>query len=170
MKTIYKNNSGQSLIEVIIAVFILSTAITAVLALVTQNFIAAKPSKLKTQASFLAQEAVEIVNNIRDKNWNEGATWDNNFYDPAVGKQDGWYKLNAFSSTNGWTLIWKSATEASDDTSPALSLDNVTFTRYIKVAKFESSNDKRQIDVKVTWVEDGRNTQIETTNILTNWK
>ena len=161
-------NSGQSLIEVVIAVAILTTALIGILGLITSAFTAASNSKFKNQASFLAQEALETVYNIKDTNWRKGLTpWDTNFYDQGVGKGDGWYKLNSYDQTNGWILAFKSVSETSDDA--ALVLDGTIFTRYIKVEKYQGSADKRQVTIKVTWSEKGVINKVETSSVLLNW-
>lgn len=170
---------GQSLLEIIIATAIIVTVITAVLGLVTQSLVASSSAKLKTQASFLAQEAMEIVHNIRDTNWKKVQAWDTNFYTGT----DGWYTLVTFDppptanppgTGTGWKLNFASSTETSDG-SNIPPLDGVTFTRYIYVTNDTNNDgtpelDKRKVSVKVTWAEKGTTSKFETSSILTNWQ
>ncbi|KKR29303.1 MAG: hypothetical protein UT60_C0004G0040, partial [candidate division CPR2 bacterium GW2011_GWD2_39_7] len=65
--------------------------------LITQSMITMASAKQKTQASFLAQEAMEIAHNIRDTNYKKNLyPFDKNFYD-QTGK-NGWYQLKNYDS------------------------------------------------------------------------
>jgi hypothetical protein len=59
---------GQGLIEMMIALVVLTTGLAAALALATSNISAGRESELRLKASNLAREGVEIVRNIRDSN------------------------------------------------------------------------------------------------------
>ncbi|MEJ0021801.1 MAG: prepilin-type N-terminal cleavage/methylation domain-containing protein [Candidatus Doudnabacteria bacterium] len=61
--------SGQTLIETIVAIFILTTALTAGLGLAIYAFSSATTSQNEIVASNLAREGVEIVRMMRDSNW-----------------------------------------------------------------------------------------------------
>ena len=69
--------SGFTLMEAIVAIFVITTGIVGVLSLVTQTISSATISKDKLIAAYLAQEGIEIVRNIRDTNWLQGLSWDN---------------------------------------------------------------------------------------------
>src|SRR3989338_3959528 len=70
MKTkIIKNNSGISILEVIVAILIITIGMVGVLSLVIQNIQAQYINKNILIASGLAQEGLELVRNIRDLNW-----------------------------------------------------------------------------------------------------
>jgi len=159
---------GQSLLEIVITTAIIVTVITAILGLVTQSLVASGSSKLKTQAAFLAQEAMEIVHNIRDTNWKKGTTpWYTNFHN---GTNNGWYKPNAYNSTTGWSLLYISTGET--DATENFNLDGTDFKRAIYVedmGTMVTTDDKRKVTVKVIWVERGSTNKVETSTILTNW-
>jgi len=63
------NNSGFSITEVVISIFIITIGLVGVLSLVNQNIKAQFINKNNLIASQLAQEGLELVRNIRDKNW-----------------------------------------------------------------------------------------------------
>lgn len=69
---------GFTLVELLVALFVVTTAFTAIAALMSQNIRSSTFTETQLQAVFLAQEGVEIVRNIRDdnvkagRNWNEG--------------------------------------------------------------------------------------------------
>jgi type II secretory pathway pseudopilin PulG len=86
IKNLFKkmDNQGQTLIEVIISLFIITIGIIGCLALANYSIHAGTQSREKVQASLLAQEGIEVVKNIRDTNWIQiangvsGVTWDTN--------------------------------------------------------------------------------------------
>ncbi|MBI2463363.1 hypothetical protein HYV57_00200 [Candidatus Peregrinibacteria bacterium] len=63
------SKSGISLLEVIIAVFIVVIAAIAATAIITSSFQINRISKNKMIAANLAREGIEGVRNIRDSNW-----------------------------------------------------------------------------------------------------
>ncbi|MBU1137165.1 prepilin-type N-terminal cleavage/methylation domain-containing protein [Patescibacteria group bacterium] len=60
-----KKQNGFSMIGIIVAMFITSVALVSILGLVTTSLKAAETSKMKLIASGLAQEAIEIVRDMR---------------------------------------------------------------------------------------------------------
>lgn len=66
---IIKNNSGISIVEVIVAILIITMGMVGVLSLVIQNIQAQYINKNILIASGLAQEGLELVRNVRDLNW-----------------------------------------------------------------------------------------------------
>lgn len=63
-----KNKSGFTVLESIVAIFILSLAISAAFASVSDGLSDATKSKDEVKAFYLAQEAVEMIKNKRDAN------------------------------------------------------------------------------------------------------
>ena len=78
---------GFTLLEVIAAIFVLTLGISGPFALVEQLLVSASLAQDKLLASYLAQEGVEIVRNIRDSNWIDPSSpapdWDNGLYSDA---------------------------------------------------------------------------------------
>jgi len=72
------NSKSFTLMEAIVAIFVITTGIVGVLGLVTQTIASSTFSKDKLIAAYLAQEGIEIVRNIRDTNWLNNLTWDTN--------------------------------------------------------------------------------------------
>lgn len=68
---IVKDKSGQSLLEVILAMAIFSLIAAAMAALITGNFGSLTQGGEQTEAEALAQEGIEAVKSIRDGAWNE---------------------------------------------------------------------------------------------------
>lgn len=65
----YKNNKGQSLIELSVAVGLTSMALIAILSLILISIATQRKSSNYYTAVNLAREAVEAARNIRDTNW-----------------------------------------------------------------------------------------------------
>jgi len=64
--------AGQSLIETIIAIFVLTTALTTGLGLVIYAFTNSSISQNEVVAVNLAREGIEVVHMMRDSNWLAG--------------------------------------------------------------------------------------------------
>jgi len=74
-----KNNSGISILEVVVAITIITIGMVGVLSLVIQNVEAQYVNRNVLMASGLAQEGLELVRNKRDLNWlTPGNAWDQN--------------------------------------------------------------------------------------------
>jgi len=65
---------GFSLIELIVAIFFVSVALPGILSAISKAMEEAEDSTLRLRAIYLAQEGIEIVRNIRDTKWLNGAT------------------------------------------------------------------------------------------------
>lgn len=80
---------GFTLIEVLVAIFILTVGVVGVFALINQALVSSSILINRLIASYLAQEGLEIMRNIRDTNWLESAAgaWDNGFPNAPCGVQ-----------------------------------------------------------------------------------
>lgn len=66
------NQSGQTLIETLVAAFVLTMGISAALGLATYALNATSSIKQRVIAAGLAREGIEAVKNMRDTNWLRG--------------------------------------------------------------------------------------------------
>jgi prepilin-type N-terminal cleavage/methylation domain-containing protein len=87
---------GFTLIEIVIAIFIMSIAVVGVFSAYSMMVILTSDSADRLTASYLAQEGIEVIRNIRDKNWlnmfcctNGGAGCPADSCDPAPAWLDG---------------------------------------------------------------------------------
>lgn len=71
-----KNAKGFSILEAIVALYIISMGLVGILSLVAQSLQAKSININMLIASQLAQEGLELVRNIRDTNWMNGINWD----------------------------------------------------------------------------------------------
>ncbi|MBU4274232.1 prepilin-type N-terminal cleavage/methylation domain-containing protein [Patescibacteria group bacterium] len=73
----FKKNKGFTMLEMIIATFILVVGIISVYSSFARITIATSIVSSKLTAAYLAQEGIEIIRNIRDTNWLKGFNQDN---------------------------------------------------------------------------------------------
>lgn len=75
MKKTKQKNNGFTLVEMLIAVAVLTLAVAGPLTLVSNGILHARYAKDQITAIYLAQEAVEVVRNIRDSNVLDKKPW-----------------------------------------------------------------------------------------------
>ncbi len=76
LKKIISNKSGQGILETVIALGVIITALSGGMGLAIKSLTSSQQSQMSVIASNLAREGIEIVRNIRDRNWLEEGTWD----------------------------------------------------------------------------------------------
>ncbi len=81
-----RNQNGQTLIETLVAAFILVMGISAALGLASYSLKATTNIRQQTVALGLAREGIEVVKNMRDTNWLKG-TLTANCHDFLVGSE-----------------------------------------------------------------------------------
>lgn len=72
----HRRNAGVTLVETLVAVFVLTVGITSALSLTSQSTSALRALRSHLIAAYLAQEGNEIVHNIRTTNWIQNLAWD----------------------------------------------------------------------------------------------
>ena len=65
------NKNGFTLLEVIVAIFVITIGVIGVISVVQRTAAFTSISSSRLQAAYLAQEGIEIARNIRDGNWLE---------------------------------------------------------------------------------------------------
>lgn len=74
-KKIKKSKNGFSLVETLVAIFILAMAIAAAMTVANSSLQASFYARDRIAAFFLAQEAIELIKNKRDVNGLSGNRW-----------------------------------------------------------------------------------------------
>jgi len=69
IKNLYNDKSGFNLAEVLVAITVLVVAITAIMDLIISNINVQSKNEDYLVASMLSQEGIELVRNVRDRNW-----------------------------------------------------------------------------------------------------
>ena len=160
IKTNY-DEQGFTLVEAMVTLVILTTALIPALFLSTQATNVSFSIKNNLAAANLAQEGIEIVRAIRDNNWFQSLDFDNNI------------------TAGTWRVDWNSDTLIALGSNPALKINNglynysagtdSLFKRTITVTKVNAA--ELQIVSNVTWTERGnRAKSITAESHLFNWR
>lgn len=138
-------NSGQSLVEVIIAVGAMSLLMVALLALVSLSIRSNRLSQSRAEAVALAEEGIELMRAYRDLSWTDLSS-----------KAPGNYGL-----AKGWTV------ESVFETCPVVNNIDDFFIRCVDI-----SNIGGTINIKVTvsWREGSQTYQTVQTTNLSLWE
>ena len=163
-----KRHSQQAftLVETLVSLFILSIAITGAFAAMFYNVGSANAIKNSFIASGLAQEGLEVVRNLRDKDWLES------------GQQFGYFGTGGFAS-GPYRIQWNStkldpaaANPLLKDISGLYSYDagNPTiFYRSVDIQSVPPGNVEIKVTVTVTWGDRGLSKQLSAEEHLYNW-
>jgi Tfp pilus assembly protein PilV len=192
-----KIQSGQSLIEMIIAIAIILTGLIGALALTISNLSGLQESSTRVVASNLAREGIDAARNVRDTNWLKNLVWDTGLFSGSD-----FTAIAVFNPTsNSWQLNFNpnSVSDAAaklyrqtsnlyiQDVAPPggtetlysrlITLDPICFNSTTKVETISGGScgageTKTGIRVKseVAWTESGRPHLITLENRLYNWK
>lgn len=155
------NKKGFSLLEAILSVFVLSTAMVAVLGLMASNLKDSLDAMDQETAGFLAQEGTELARNIRDTNWkNNQDSFDSSSFPASstVGQNVGCrakYNDAVFSVCNGANMNNK-ILNLDNNNEFYISPGSGTSTKFARQIKIEylpddATKDYAKITSMVTW-------------------
>lgn len=123
MDFVSKNQKGFTIIELVISIFILSIAIIGIFSAFSMITILTSDSADRLTATYLAQEGIEIVRNVRDTNWL-------NMDNPAEGTNPTW---TDGLSTDGVTNCTKGCEVDYTTTGSDLGIVNQTTSDYLRM-------------------------------------
>jgi len=136
--------SGQSLIELLIALGIFGVTVSVVTFLLINGYLSDLQARQNNIAIFLAEEGLETVRSIRDNNWKD--------------LKEGSYGLAI--AGNHWIL-----TEEPEDISAILNQGK----RKIKIENIDK--ERKKITSEITWqIAPIKKNKIELVTYLTNWQ
>jgi len=191
-----KKRRGFTLLEVIIAIFILTVGAGASFALIQQTLLASSLIEFKIIAAYLAQEGIEIVRNIRDTNWLQeqrntdpakSSPWDDGLCELPPGEICGWqadYTTATFTGTDFENCGDAGHYNCNAYSGSFLYIDgNTGFYRYLvapgpndtktvfkrKISISPIDADRIQILVEVEWEERDRSHSFKALEYITNW-
>lgn len=161
---LFKSKKSFTLLEVIIAIFVISLGIIGALSLIGQTLGLPAVSSDRLIAAYLGQEGIEIVRNLRDSNrlsqrenpalpWNNGLAegdWEADYNDSNLMVFAG-----RFLRIDGGFYNYDSGTETK-------------FKRKITISPL--GEDILKVSVQVQWQEKGQTNQIVVQENLYNWR
>ncbi|KPJ71791.1 hypothetical protein AMJ50_00425 [Parcubacteria bacterium DG_74_3] len=176
-----KNNShtGFTMMEVLAAIFVITTGILGVFSLVQQVISLTTISSSRLVATYLTQEGLEIVRNIRDTNWLQArsatTTWEDGL---PLGDWEADYTTVTFSNTFYFENCSDFGHNCDTYDGDFLKINggfynyssgiNTKYKRKITIAR-GSRIEILNISVEVSWEERGRTHKVTTTGELYNW-
>jgi prepilin-type N-terminal cleavage/methylation domain-containing protein len=150
------NQKGFTLIEILISIFIITIGVVGVFSTIVKYSQMTQEEKDHFEASYLAQEGIEIVKNIRDTNWIEGAASWKDGLTGCLWSSDGRYiYLNSHSGGTG--MYEYIATPQTGDI-------KTIFKRMITILEIEA--DQLDIVVDVYW----NDKKVTVRENIFNWK
>lgn len=155
-------SNGFSLLEVLIAIFIITIGITGSLSLISYSISSATVGKSQVIVANLVQEGIEVIRNIRDSNWLEDVAWDDGLDGCSAGCRVQYNSLGLLASSSDNLLI-------DGDGFYQYTIGSETlFEREITITSI--STDQIKVVSEVTWKERGRDFNISAENRLYDWK
>ncbi|MEX1026414.1 MAG: prepilin-type N-terminal cleavage/methylation domain-containing protein [Candidatus Paceibacterota bacterium] len=142
------HTGGFTLIEVMVAMFLLALVVAAGATAASSGLRATFAASDRVTAFYMAQEAVEVVKNIRDTNAKKGSSWHwLNGIDPCIGttcEADG--IAGTLSTCSNCTVLRDGANGFFGDTG-----DGTRFTRVVEIEEIGSEDREIRVDVTMTW-------------------
>ncbi|MFH0923395.1 MAG: hypothetical protein V1825_01545 [Candidatus Falkowbacteria bacterium] len=160
-----KQKNGFSVLEVLIAVLIITMGMIGVLSLVLQNIQVQHINKNNLIASQLAQEGIELVRNIRDTNWLDG-----NAYDYGIAG-DGTYTIDyTFTANDLINVINDSGAKLNINSAGFYTHSAGSATAFYRLITVSDNTDYLEVECKVRWAERGRIHDYVATTLLYDWR
>jgi type II secretory pathway pseudopilin PulG len=171
---------GFTLIETLFAVLIFSASLIALMAIAGRGISATLMARDQGTASYLAQEGLEVVRNMRDTNTLGGGAWDAGFsvctvgnpvcgvmytpgQTPVVGACSAFDASGCMVYRDIQGFFWDTATNAS--LSP--------FRRTITVVPLDADlgvNHQYQVTTKVYWTTKGLDRSVDLKTVIKKWQ
>ena len=145
-----KNSSGFTLVETLVAIAIFTTSILALMVVLTSGISNINYAKKKMTATYLAQEGIEYVRNMRDTSVLSNST-----------SQEGWESFKT-------DLISSLASESPSGIYPVGSDFSADFKRTIEANESFGDNEIK-ISSTVSWTQGSGNYNITFSENLFNW-
>jgi prepilin-type N-terminal cleavage/methylation domain-containing protein len=172
-----KNSRGFTLIETIVAISILSVGIVIIYGVFYNMYIEASSRNHSLKATYLAQEGVEVVRNMRDNNWiSQAGDWkqgidSGNCNDGCYFEADYKTGVGAGLSPNVGRLLNVDGQgiysyDESGDNAPTIFKRKITITGSNDLF---GSSDVFRVDSTVSWQNSGKEFLINIVEFLYNW-
>lgn len=139
-----KSETGQSLIELLIAIGVFIVIISSLAFFILNSYVSGRLAEEVTKANFLAEEGIEATISIRDNTWNNLI--------------EGYHGLAIFG--NNWVFQ-----EAQEDI-------NSQLKGGIRTIKIENiGSDRKKVTSQITWqFIEAESQEVQLVTYLTNWQ
>lgn len=163
MNKAFQKEKGFTLLEMLISIMIITIAVLPIYQAVFKYTRNTQLEREDFIASYLCQEGIEFIKNIRDTNWIQGLAWDNNLsMCLGSGCEGGPFGLRAWT---GETIDIEASTGFYRYiASPVAGDISTSFSRKIQIT--QPTADEMDITVTVYW---GNKTMVVKENIF-NWR
>lgn len=165
------SNRGFTLLEVIIAVFLIIVGISGAFLLITKTLGQMAASSSQLVAAYLTQEGIEIVRNIRDTNWLEQIDHTNDWNEGLTGCSAGCTADYTYTASEDPNLLAIPADNFLNiDGNGFYSYSAGTADKFKRKITIDTSTDILEVKVEVTWEEKGKSYQYFAQENLYNWR
>lgn len=165
---ISQSRGGFTLVEVMVALFIVMVGIMSGYGLINQTIVASNAASMKMTAAYLAKEGLEIVKNIRDSNYvynnnhGGGVAWNNGLVSCLGGCKAQYDSFALSSATPGQSLKY--------DSSSGFNYSTGSVTAYNRIITVDASvAGQLSVIVVVGWSEHGNSHSLTAQENLYNW-
>lgn len=158
--------NGFTILEMTVAIFIMTVSMTGAFLLIDQTFSTASHNQNQLIASYLAQEGLELVRNKRDENWMNGDDWDEGF-NLVPGETKNYeidYKETPLTEAVSFRELYL---DSGGFYGYPVSVNKTNFKRKIQITK--EGNYLMEILVIVEWQEKENLKTVEAGELLYNW-
>ncbi len=163
------NQKGFTIVESLIALVILSLALSPMLVVVTMSSRIATSVKNNLAAAMLAQEGMEVVRAIRDTNWLNGRSFNVGLNENTIGStRDGLVQYNTVSDLLAYDTNARLNLDATSGIYSYADATPTIFSRKISITRVGAVELK--IVSEVIWNEQSRSKIISVEGHLFDWK
>jgi type II secretory pathway pseudopilin PulG len=136
-----RQRSGQTLIEVMVALFVLTTGFLGIVTLLSQSIYLSKNITTETTATYLASEGIELAKNITD----------HDIYQQLAGLGTGWAKGSpdtAFEGGGYFEIDYTTCNKPPDQSGICSYIDSYAGTAFQRVFESTCESDPLYFDAK----------------------
>lgn len=174
---IFKLNGGFTLLEVMVAIFIISIGVLGVVKMIPSLSASAQVNSSRLVAAYLAQEGIEMVRNIRDTNWLEAhikgdsTPWDEDFFSPVDCANGCEMDYTALANEDPSFAVYSSADKLKIDSEGLYKYNcsGCPETKFSRKITIQESSDILTITANVSWEDRGRTYNFPVQEKLYKW-
>jgi prepilin-type N-terminal cleavage/methylation domain-containing protein len=160
--------TGFTLIETLVALFVLTVALVGPLTLSYEALKSARTTEAQITSFYLAQEAAEFVKNIRDTNQQNGDPWLT-----GLGDCSSWCRIDASNTTGLMSAVVSSCSGACTSSLDEMHFDGLTYshsgsgnTDIYRRVRVQDQGHEAIVTVEVTSTVEGVTKTLTLTHVL----